>query len=285
MQGIATSAIGGIHRIANRIAQVRGIRLFSKPLYRYWFSRPHDGGNRYYGRYDNFAQAKQQAPRTLPPDFNTPAAAQQYETFLGHVRLSDYPVMFWLSRLMTQGARQVFDLGGHIGVVYYAFRAYVDYPADLRWVVHDLPAVIAAGRARALAKDPERRLTFTDTREDVNGSDLLITNGTLQYLDYSLVELLQNLSLPPTHVLINRVPMHPIRSYFTLQNMGFAICPYRVSALPDFIAAMETLGYSLIDHWKLRERELHVPFEPSCSIDSYHGLYFRRTSTGPREKN
>ncbi len=104
---------------------------------------------------------------------------------------------------------------------------------------------------------------------------MLFTSGALQYLDYTLPELLGSFQRPPAHVLVNLVPMHPSRGYFTLQNMGFAICPYRVMASPEFVDAMAALGYSLIDRWDILDREIQVPFEPQCRIDRYCGMYFK----------
>ena len=105
---------------------------------------------------------------------------------------------------------------------------------------------------------------------------MLITCGALQYLDYTLPELLGRLPSPPTHVLVNLTPVHPRRGYITLQNIGKAVLPYRVMARPEFVAQMADLGYSLEDQWQSKERHLRVPFEPDCTLDHYAGFYFRR---------
>jgi putative methyltransferase (TIGR04325 family) len=81
---------------------------------------------------------------------------------------------------------------------------------------------------------------------------------------------------PPGRVIVNLVPMHPERAYFTLQNLGIAICPYRVMCLPAFVDEMAALGYELRDRWELPERHIRVPFERWASIDAYHGMYFAR---------
>lgn len=268
MYGVAAGAlVVGMRHIANEIAGLPGIRLLAKPLYRHRFHRPQkkDEVVHYYGRYDSFAQAKAHTPQTQPLDHH----------YLDRLRVTDYPVLYWLSRLLPEIGCRLFDLGGNMGTSYYAYRPYLDYPADMRWLVHDMPTVLAAGRDWALEHDPEHQLAFTDSPDDADGCELLISSGTLQYLDYTLAELLQRIHRPPLHVLVNRVPMHPSHGYFTLQKFGIGICPYRVAAVSDFIASMEGLGYSMIDHWK-SQRSLHVPFEPSCAIDSYHGFYFKR---------
>src|SRR5690606_31967817 len=161
-------------------------------------------------------------------------------------------------------------------VTYYGFRNYIDYPDGLRWTVHDVPDVMAAGAERAATHDPAGHLAFAPSRDDASGQDVLLTSGALQYLDYTLPELLATLPEPPPHVLVNLVPMHPSRGYFTLQNIGKAVLPYRVSHMPGFISRMEALGYRKRDQWHSEERNLRVPFEPDCRIDGYEGFYFQR---------
>ncbi|MDV3166672.1 MAG: hypothetical protein Q8807_03395, partial ['Waltheria sp.' little leaf phytoplasma] len=71
-----------------------------------------------------------------------------------------------------------------------------------------------------------RRLRFTDDATDMDGYDLLLAAGSLQYLDYTLAEALGRLHRKPRYLLLNSVPVHPSRSYFTVQNMGVTCCPY-----------------------------------------------------------
>ena len=267
-----------LRRIAIEAGQLPGLRLLGQPLYRRLFQRPYQPEAHYYGIYDSYAQALADAPPTLPTSYDVQAAGRMYRSHLDQIKVSDYPALHWLTRLLAAGNRQVFDLGGHIGLSYYGFRRYIDYPTDLHWRVHDVPAVVSAGRNWAMKHDPEGRLAFTDSRHDTNGASILFTSGALQYLDYTLPELLQQLESPPTHVLINIVPMHPSRDYFTLQNIGFAICPYRIAAIPTFVAGMEALGYTIVDRWRSFERHLQVPFAATCDIDCYHGFYFCKTA-------
>ncbi|GAB3342029.1 hypothetical protein GCM10027359_21720 [Marilutibacter aestuarii] len=75
---------------------------------------------------------------------------------------------------------------------------------------------------------------------------------------------------------MNLSPIHPEHGFFTLQNLGIAVCPYRVVGLPDLQARMQGLGYAIHDQWELPERHLRVPFAPSRRLDHYTGIYFRR---------
>jgi len=265
-----------LKRIANEGAELPGVRWLTKPLYRRIFRRRHRSGNAYFGVFDSYEAAKTAAPPALPSTYDFAGAAGMYQDQHQAIRVSDYPLVYWLRRLLDEGQRRMFDLGGHIGVTYYGFQRYIDYPADMRWLVHDVPAVVDAGREWAAKHDARKSLHFTASRSDAEGNDVLITSGALQYLEYTLPELLRTLEPAPPHVLVNLVPMHPRRSYFTLQNIGKAVLPYRVMAVPEFVAAMEALGYVKKDEWNSTERNLRIPFEPACSIDGYQGFYFQK---------
>ena len=265
-----------LRRIAHETAELPGVRWLAKPVYRRLFHRPYRNGNAYFGAFATYEEAKAAAPPALPNTYDIPAAADMYHDRHARIRVSDYPMVYWLTRLLDAGHRRIFDLGGHIGVTYYGFRDYLDFPANVSWTVHDVPVVVEAGRAHAKKSDPDGVLRFTHDRDHADGHDVLVTSGALQYLEYTLPEFLQSLKDAPSHVLVNLTPMHPRRSFFTLQNIGKAVLPYRVTAVPEFITAMETLGYKKQDQWHSTERHMKIPFEPACSIDGYQGFYFSK---------
>lgn len=270
--------------IAREASELPGLRMLARPIRRSLFRRAYRDDNDYYGVYDSYADALAAAQalstRTLPATYDTDAAGRMYRSHLRSIRVSDYPLVYWMARLFAEGHRHVFDLGGHIGVSYYGFQPYLDYPPDMTWTIHDVPSVMAAGRAWALEHDPSRRLAFVETPEAADGRDLLVCTGALQYLDYTLPELLCSLPSKPRHVLVNLTPMHPAQEFFTLQNLGIAICPYRIMSAPQFTKDMESCGYRMLDHWQSYERHLRIPFEPAYAVDSYHGFHFRLSSEG-----
>jgi putative methyltransferase (TIGR04325 family) len=272
---------GKLRRIAEHAGQLPGIGRLGRSWYRQRFVRA-GVGNSYCGRYGSFEQARAAVPPGLPAHYNLKAAARMYRDQHEHIRACDYPLLHWLGRLFTGGQRRLFDLGGHIGPSYYGFAHYQDYPDDLQWLIHDTPATVAAGRAWAREHDPGQILAFADSPDAADGQDILLASGSLQYLDYTLAELLARLPAAPPHVLVNLTPMHASEGYFTLQHIGIAICPYRVMAEPDFVAQMQALGYVVVDHWQAPERRVRVPFEPGCAVDSYHGFYLRRAAQAPR---
>ncbi|MGV8940247.1 MAG: methyltransferase, TIGR04325 family [Lysobacter sp.] len=262
-------------RIAREAAELPGLRLIAHPVYKKMFQRPIHTRNAYYGVYDTYESALAAVPPGLPNTYDCDAAGRMYRDRIQDLRSSEYPALYWLSRLMQDGARTLFDLGGHIGVSYYAMGRLILYPPGLRWVVHDVPRVMQAGREWAVEHDPAGTLEFTDRPEASAGFDILFSSGALQYLDYDLPSLLQRTPNPPAHVLINMVPMHSERSYFTIQNFGVVTSPYRISSAPGFVEAMRKLGYEVVDKWETLERHVRIPFRAEWDIDRYYGFYFR----------
>src|SRR3546814_1646742 len=161
--------------------ELPALRPVSEPWRRHLFRRPYGAENDYYGVYPTFAAARDAAnslsTRELPASYDIEAAGRLYRDHMQRIRVSDYPLVFWLGRLIADGQRSVFDLGGHIGVSYYGFRKYIDYPADLSWTIHDLPSVMAAGRRWAQGHDAERQLSFIDSVEHADGQDILLSTG------------------------------------------------------------------------------------------------------------
>ena len=267
-----------LRHLANESAELPILRLLGEPLYRRLFERRSFGDNAYYGIYSSHANAMAAAARIARPsryeEFDRAAFAGGGMYGRQGIRVSDYPLVYWLKRFFDGGCRRLFDLGGHDGVTYYSFARLLDYPADLSWTVHDVPNAMAAGAEWAREHDSQQHLSFAASQFEASGCELLISSGTLQYLEYTLPELLAALSMRPSSVLVNLVPMHPQKSFFTLQNMGRAVMPYRVQALPAFVDAMQSLGYVKQDQWHSRERHLRIPFEPDYRIDGYEGFCF-----------
>ena len=263
----------GLSRLADAVAEWPLLRRVAEPVHRRRFLA-HRRGNAYWGVYATYEEALAAIPPGVTTGYDSAAAADLYEDRLTRLEASDYPAMFWLSRLLARGMRSIVDLGGHVGVSYYAFARHLDYPDDLRWQVHDVPAISARGRELAAQRGAARQLSFVGF-EAIDGCDVLMAKGALQYLDYSLAERLHNVQKRPKYLLVNLTPMHAQSGFFTLQHIGVAICPYRISGLRDFLAEIAALGYVLEDHWHDPERRVNVPFHPACEVDRYHGFCFR----------
>lgn len=262
-----------LHKIIDAIAMAPGIKPVLRAHYDRTF-RDNQDQNLFRGVFDTFDAAQQSAPPNRHLGYDNTDAANMYVERTEKVYPTDYPAMFWLSRLFAEGCKTVFDLGGHIGISYYAYRRYLTYPAQLTWGVHDVPAVMAQGRLFASQKDDDNRLQFHEHFAAASGADVLFALGSLQYLPETLDEYLDKLSQKPKHLLLNLTPLHEKYSYFTLQSIGTAFCPYRVTAIPSFLAAIESMGYRLVDHWVNPEKKCVIPFHASHSLSHYHGFLF-----------
>jgi putative methyltransferase (TIGR04325 family) len=232
--------------------------------------------NIYRGVFDSYAAAQASIPAARPAGYDNQPSADLYRERTRRVYINDYPMMFWLGRLFEQGSATVFDVGGHIGVAYYAYQRFIRFPEAVRWTVYDVPAVRAAGMDWAVEHDTLRRLRFTDRYDGAAEADIFFAAGSLQYLEDSLLDVLRNLSRLPHHLLLNSVPVHPSASYFTVQNMGTACCPYRVVAERTFLDGLKAMGYVLRDRWENPHRACEIPFHPEKSLDRYFGFYFSR---------
>jgi putative methyltransferase (TIGR04325 family) len=80
----------------------------------------------------------------------------------------------------------------------------------------------------------------------------------------------------PQHILFNKLPLTTGHAYWTLQNFGPAICPYRVFNEKEFLGCLQTAGYVLRDRWAVPELACDVPFHPRHCVPQFSGLYFER---------
>ena len=261
-----------LHRPVDLFADLPGVRHIRVRRYEARFAAQSDH-NIYRGIYSSYDQAQRSAPPSKLIGYDHPDAATIYVGQTDRIFPSDYPVLWWLQKLWLDGCTHVFDLGGNIGVSYRAYRRLATYPALLRWVVHDVPAVLKLGREWASEHDTPGHLSFTENVEDATGTDILLVNGALQYLPYELGDLLDRLNKLPRHLLVNRLPLHPTESFFTLQN-GDVFSPYRVQSESRFVASVAAHGYSIVDRWKVPELNCRIPFAPAHSFNGYHGFFF-----------
>jgi putative methyltransferase (TIGR04325 family) len=141
-------------------------------------------------------------------------------------------------------------------------------------MICDVPAVVAAGRNLARECDAPH-LDFTTEFADADGSDVLLTCGTLQYLPDDLAALLRPLRRRPRHVLVNRVPFSEQPTYYSVQNIGPTSCAYRIAEGRQFVDAMAGLGYETVDTWSCPESWFTVRRRPSLTVPSYTGYYLR----------
>jgi putative methyltransferase (TIGR04325 family) len=225
------------------------------------------------GVYSTYDAAANAIPRWRRVGYDHDACANLYLSRLQDTKPSDYAVLFWLRPLLLE-ISSIFDLGGNLGWSYYSFQKYLQLPENLLWQICDVPAVVARGRDLA-AERRATNLTFTTEFSDGDGHDVLLTCGTLQYLDRGLGEILGKLAQKPRHLFINRVPICDTPTFFTVQDIGPSSCPYRVSNAADFVESLRDLGYQMIDRWECRESSLAVVRHKERNLRFYTGFYFR----------
>lgn len=227
--------------------------------------------NLFLGVYDCFEDAAAAAPAHKPLGYDNTASADLYTT---QIQATDYAAMFWLSNALQEGLLRVFDLGGHVGIKFYAFRRVLAYPDGLAWTVCDVPAVVARGRELAVQREPQGRLRFTTDPLEASGADVLFASGSLQYLPQSLGQMLDAMANRPRRIIVNITPLHPTTSYFTVNSIGTAYCPYRVQSRAAFVDALTSRGYYRHDEWENSGKALVLPEHPELSLDHYCGFCF-----------
>ncbi|MEJ8850223.1 methyltransferase, TIGR04325 family [Variovorax rhizosphaerae] len=231
-----------------------------------------------FGVFDSFDAAR----AWLPPneEFDHSSLAKEYvEDRTQHVFAYDYPVMWWLERAFNDGATSLFDIGGSVGVHYYAYRHYFKMPADLLWVVAEVPAMVAIGRDLA-QKNQVTALQFTENLEGGTDASVWLSAGAFHYLDVRFDQLLLKSSARPRHILLNKLPLYDGEDFVTTQNLGDGcFAPTHVYNRARFIREIEALGYTCVDAWKVLERSLHIPGHEERSIAAFTGLYFSRSSS------
>ncbi len=236
------------------------------------------GGGLHYGKFDNFAQARAWLPKN--PGFDLETLTDEYlEVRTKRIFAFDYPVMFWLRTAFEAGARSIFDIGGSVGVQYYSYRRYMQFPEDLVWRVSELPVVCRLGREYA-QRQGVTAVQFTESLDtSAISDDIWISAGVLEFLEHTRIEgLLAKAAQRPQHILINKLPLWKGADYVSTQNIGSgSFTPHYVFNRDRFVSAVEAQGYKLVDSWDVPERAYQDPREPGRDLDNYSGLCFRRT--------
>ena len=260
--------------VTERIVGPQVAEIVTKRTYCRTFFRAREWRNLALGVFASFEEAAAycESNHTVP----------HYELYLDHrqwlqrqmrLRAHDYPVILWLTRLVSS-APSVIDVGGSVGVSYYAFSRLLPNADQYRWQVLELPHVVKTGREIADQRGC-RALSFVERWEElVLPADVLLCAGAAQFLPVDLSDRLQSLSPSerPRSVIVNRVPIHPTRTYVTLQNTGASITPCKVYAHEQFVGAFTALGLRLIDEWNCPENDLVIPYHPELSIPGFRGF-------------
>lgn len=248
-------------------------RLRSAPEYAVRFLKSFR--SRFTGVYPDYASAERAIPASDLTGYDHDQLTRIYVSGMGSARPSDYPVLFWLDRLL-QNESAVFDFGGNVGVSYYTFSRYLHLPENLSWTVCDLPKVCRTGEEIA-AERKAVPLRFTSDFQAANSAGVLLCLGTMQYLPDRLAARVATLENQPRHIIINRIPLWNEPEFVTLERIGPAQCAYRIFNEEQLLSEFRAQGYHLRDRWHAADLSCNVRFEPRYSIEWQSGLYLSKS--------
>lgn len=230
------------------------------------------GKLRFRGAFASFDEAMADVRTGMLAGYDHDSVSDVSRSVMEQVPLWDYPILYWLMRLAPELSRIV-DAGGHTGVKYRAFHRYLDLER-VDWIVYDLPAQVRAGQA--LVRPEDRTLSFVERLEDAPAADLLLASGLMPYLPGSLVDLVRPMRASPRYILLNKVVTRDGSTVVTLENFGVAEVPYQIRSEGEVPAALEALGYDIIDSWIIDSLGHNIPTHPGLGRCVYRGYVARR---------
>jgi putative methyltransferase (TIGR04325 family) len=229
---------------------------------------------RFQGAFNSLEAAVAAVPSHLSAGYDNDDVVEVSYEAMCEVMPWDYPVIYWLQRLLPQ-ARRILDAGGHMGTKYRAFGRYLELLNGVEWTVYDVPAIVRAGRKRAF-KEGLTKLAFVDNLEGFPCPDIFLASGLLQYLDIPISDLLGRLSSLPDHLILNKVAMRDGDTVVTLENFGVALVPYQIRNRKVFLAEVEELGYRIEDEWEIPTLSRAINTHPELGHSQSAGFYLKR---------
>jgi putative methyltransferase (TIGR04325 family) len=253
-----------------------GRLLGSLPFVKRWYTglvmarRDHTG--LYSGLYESYAQALADIPPSRLAGWDHEDSSTLWVDNIDPVKLSTYPVFFWLKQLYADNSRLV-DVGGSIGLTYYGFRRYSGFPAGCTWTVVEVPKICAQGRQIA-QRENAANLNFVSELAEAGACDFLLSAGALQFMPHSIPGLIESLRVKPRFVLLNKLPVTPAGDCWTLQNYGPAVTPHRLFNEHLLLDYFEGHGYRVRDRWEVQDLDCLIPFHPERFIRLFSGFLF-----------
>lgn len=279
MQPQVSSTRRAVHRI-NAIVLGRlpvGKWLRKIPFLQNWFNslvmaRTDMAGHLFSGLYPSYREAMADVPASRATGWDHDESAKLWQHEIDPVRLSTYPVFFWLSCLLREDSTLI-DLGGSIGLTYYAYRRHLTLPQGATWIVVEVPAIADEG-ARIAVRENAANLRFVSQLADAPAADIFLSAGAMHFMEESIPGLLERLHKKPRYLLLNKVPVADYESIWTLHNYGPALTPNRVFNDREFVGYFESHGYRLKDRWAVQDLHILIPFHPEKYLKEFSGFLF-----------
>lgn len=174
------------------------------------------------------------------------------------MHLFDYPILYWLVKVFGE-YKSVIDLGGHVGVKFYAYQEQFPELKDIKWQVIEVPSMIKKGQEIAEHRGV-RNICFMEDINCAQPAEILFISGALQYLEVSLDQIFEMITVKPEYVFLNKLPLHDGQDLWTLENFGKAKIPYGIFNRSAFHSIMEHRGYTLRSKWTIDSRSISIPF-------------------------
>jgi len=256
-----------LDEVADAIRNTPGVYRLRKLRYeRRFFSNPGD----YWGLLGSFASMEEARRYTDHPEFasyDNEAVVDVLLDYFSTLSLFDYPVLYWLNRLIDEESLEsLVDFGGHVGVKYYAYTNHVRLPSTFKWAVVDVPAMVRRGEKKSReAGSPH--LEFHTRIEDAPHTSLLFCSGSLMYVNQRIDQIVPAMKAKPDYLLINKLAVLPDKEIVALEGFGNVCVPYRVFSDKHFRRSVDEMGYELVDSWEIPDRTHSVPF-----VDEARGI-------------
>jgi len=226
------------------------------------------------GIYPTYEAAMAAIPASRKSGWDHDSSAKLWVDQIDPVRLSTYPIFFWLDQLYRENDSLV-DVGGSIGLTYYGYRRLGRLPPGATWTVVEVSAIAQQGREIAV-RERAASLEFVDTLSAAPPCDVLLSAGALQFMPAAIPGLLESLKSKPRYILLNKLPITPGQDCWTLQNYGPAVTPNRLFNEQAFLQYFAAHGYRLRDRWAVEDLDLLIPFYPERFIRHFAGFVFEQ---------
>lgn len=269
----AFSSVARISLSRSSLGGLLGHLPGANSAYSKWALNRRDVGGVFSGCFDSYDEALAAIPQDRLSGWDSDAAASVFEAPLPR-QPSVYPVMFWMSQALQAGDRIV-DFGGGAAITQRQYTSRTALPPNVSWTVVETAAVARFG-TRNVETGSLSDVRFVDSLAAAGGCEVFLSAGALQYMETGLELLESVLAARPRVVILNKLPLSDTADYWTLQNIGPAVCPYRVWRRADFMRSLSTQGYHVDDAWAVSELSCDIPFYPRLCVPEFTGMVLSR---------
>jgi putative methyltransferase (TIGR04325 family) len=260
-----------------QIGSLLGSIPFVESQYAAYTNRRQDHGGLFVGKFDSYEEALAAIPATSERGWDNGKTSRIWINHPDFIQPITYTMLFWLARLLPElehrGHARILDYGGSVGLSYYAYTKRNSLAPDTEWTVAEVPKIVESGRALAENKGAAGQLAFIPSSETLPAADILYSGGALQYDPLGVPGILERCAAVAPHILLNKLPLTEGRSYWTTQNIGTAIAPYRIFNRREFLDYFSSWGYKVVDEWKVFSISVDVPFHPEICVPQLSGMY------------